>query len=103
LSRNCHCFRIDLLATNHPALQFASIKQSVALGLGQLKDMRALNPLINLLADPDNSIRLHCTAALKQLNTVRARQELENLAKQSNLQPGLQQGIAIALQELPLN
>lgn len=91
---------IDLLETDHPALQYAALEQSLALGLGQLRDLRAIEPLIKLLAIPDNSIRLHCTAALKQLSTVRARQQLENLAQQKNLKPELKQGIAIALQEL---
>ncbi|MGL5064599.1 MAG: HEAT repeat domain-containing protein [Microcoleus sp.] len=94
---------IDLLATNHPVLQLAEIKQSISLGLGQLRDRRALIPLIHLLADPDNSIRLHCTAALKQLGSLPARQQLENLAKQNNLEPELKQGIAIALQELTID
>jgi HEAT repeat protein len=94
---------IDLLGKDLPALQRAAIKQSLALGLGQLRDMRAIDPLIQMLADGDNGIRLHCTAALKQLSSVQARQQLENLAKQNNLEPGFQQGIAIALQELPQN
>ncbi|NJM62220.1 MAG: HEAT repeat domain-containing protein [Oscillatoriales cyanobacterium RU_3_3] len=94
---------INLLETNHPALQRAEIKQSIALGLGQLRDMRAIDPLIQMLANADNGIRLHCTAALKQLSTVQARQQLENLAKQNNLEPGFKQGIAIALEELPPN
>jgi HEAT repeat protein len=94
---------IDLLGKDLPALQRAAIKQSLVLGLGQLRDMRAIDPLIQMLADADNGIRLHCTAALKQLSSVQARQQLENLAKQNNLEPGFQQGIAIALQELPQN
>jgi HEAT repeat protein len=89
----------DLLASNHPAVQSAGIKQSLALGLGKLGDMRALDVLIKLLADPDNSVRLHSLSALKQLDGGEARQKLESLVKQDNLEPGLKEGIAIALQE----
>ncbi len=90
---------IDLLESNHPAVQPVKIKQSLALGLGQLGDMRGLDVLIQMLADADNSIRLHCMAALKQLNAIEARQQLESLVKQDSLEPRLKQGIAIALQE----
>ncbi|MEG4502717.1 HEAT repeat domain-containing protein [Microcoleus sp. F6_B4] len=94
---------LDLLESNHPAVQSVAIKQSLALGLGQLGDIRALDVLIQLLADADTSIRLHSTAALKQLNAIEARQQLENLVKQESIEPRLKQGIAIALQEWPEN
>lgn len=90
---------IDLLQSNHPAVQSAQIKQSLALALGQLGDIRALDVLIQLLADGDNSVRLHCTAALKRLGAGEVRQQLESLVKQESLEPRLKQGIAIALQE----
>ncbi|MCC3532019.1 MAG: HEAT repeat domain-containing protein [Microcoleus sp. PH2017_22_RUC_O_B] len=89
---------IGLLEGNHPAVQSAQIKQSLALALGQLGDIRALDVLIQLLADADNSVRLHSTAALKRLGAA-AKQELECLVKQEGLEPRLKQGIAIALQE----
>jgi HEAT repeat protein len=90
---------IDLLKTGHPAVESVEIKQSLALGLGQLGDMRALDVLIQMLADADTSVRLHCTAALKQLGPAEGRRQLESLVKQENLEPRLKQGIAIALQE----
>ena len=58
-----------------------------------------LDALILMLGDADNSVRLHCTAALKQLGAAEARQQLESLVKQESLEPRLKQGIAIALQE----
>ncbi|MBD0395330.1 MAG: HEAT repeat domain-containing protein, partial [Microcoleus sp. C1-bin4] len=85
--------------SNHPAVQPVEIKQSLALGLGQLGDMRALDVLIQLLADADTSVRLHCMAALKQLGAAKGRRQLESLVKQESLEPRLKQGIAIALQE----
>ncbi|MEG4985150.1 HEAT repeat domain-containing protein [Microcoleus sp. BR0-C5] len=90
---------IDLLESNHPAVQSAGIKQSLALGLGQLGDMRGLDALISMLGDADSSVRLHCMAALKQLGAAKARQKLESLVKQESLEPRLKDGIAIALQE----
>lgn len=90
---------LDLLASDRPAVEFAEIKKSLAVALGQLGDPRALDALIQLLADPDNSVRLHGTAALKQLSAGGAKQQLESLIKQDNLEPRLKQGIAIALQE----
>jgi HEAT repeat protein len=90
---------IDLLKTDHPAVESVEIKQSLALGLGQLGDMRALDVLIQMLADADTSVRLHCTAALKQLGAAEGRRQLESLVKQESLEPKLKQGIAIALQE----
>jgi HEAT repeat protein len=90
---------IDLLASNHPAVQSAGIKQSLALGLGKLGDMRALDVLTQLLADSDNSVRLHSLSALKQLGAGEVRQQLESLVKQESLEPRLREGIAIALQE----
>ena len=90
---------IDFLASNHPGVESLKIKQSIALGLGQLGDIRALDVLIKLLADPDNSVRLHSLSALKQLDGGEGRQKLESLVKQDNLEQGLKEGIAIALQE----
>ncbi len=90
---------IDLLKTGHPAVESVEIKQSLALGLGQLGDMRALDVLIQMLADADTSVRLHCMAALKQLGAAEARRQLESLVKQDSLEPKFKQGIAIALQE----
>ncbi|MEG3849549.1 HEAT repeat domain-containing protein [Microcoleus sp. herbarium19] len=90
---------IDLLASNHPVVEFAGIKQSLALGLGKLGDMRGLDALISMLGDADNSVRLHSLSALKQLGAGEVRQQLESLAKQESLEPRLKEGIAIALQE----
>ncbi|MDP8934776.1 MAG: HEAT repeat domain-containing protein [Cyanobacteriota bacterium] len=94
---------IDLLDSNHPAVESVEIKQSLALGLGQLGDMRGLDALILMLSDADNSVRLHCMAALKQLGAAEARQQLESLVKQESIEPRLKQGIAIALREWPQN
>ena len=90
---------IDLLEGNHPAVQSSQIKQSLALALGQLGDIRALDVLIQLLADADNSVRLHSLSALKRLGGGEVRQQLASLVDRPSLEPRLKQGIAIALQE----
>ena len=90
---------IDLLSSHHPAAQSTQIKQSLALALGQLGDKRAIDVLIKMLADGDNSVRLHCTAALKRLDAGEVRQQLVSLVEQESIEPRLKQGIAIALQE----
>lgn len=90
---------INFIESNHPAVEDAGIKQSLALALGQLGDMRALDVLIQLLANPDNSVRLHSLSALKQLGAGEVRPKLESLLKEDNLGLGLREGIAIALQE----
>jgi HEAT repeat protein len=63
---------LDLLAADRPAVQEVEIKKSLAVALGQLGDPIALDALTQLLADPDTSVRLHSTAALKQLSAGRA-------------------------------
>ncbi|MFM9268598.1 HEAT repeat domain-containing protein [Tychonema sp. BBK16] len=90
---------IDFIESNHPAVEDARIKQSLALALGQLGDIRAIDILIQLLGNPDKSVRLHGLSALKQLGAGEVRQKLENLLKQDNLELGLREGIAIALEE----
>ncbi len=85
--------------TQHPATEIASIKSAIALSLGQLGEMQAIEPLISLLADPNVSVRLHAIAALKNLDWEAAHQQLQQLANNATLTPDLQQGIAIALAE----
>lgn len=85
--------------TQHPATKIASVKSAIALSLGQLGEMQAIEPLILLLADHNASVRLHAIAALKNLNGEVAHQQLQQLANNAALTLDLQQGIAIALAE----
>lgn len=87
---------IDLLS-GHPAIEHENIKSAIALSLGQLGEIQALHPLIQLLAS-DTGVRLHAIAALKNLAPDAAYQQLQQLAS-NDLAPDLKQGIAIALQE----
>jgi len=90
---------LDLLQSAHLVTQEPRVKQAIALSLGQLGDMRAIEPLIQLLAAPDLGIRLHAITALKQLAPEMAQQQLEQLAAKAALAPALRQGVAIALAE----
>ncbi|MEH2302342.1 MAG: HEAT repeat domain-containing protein [Nostoc sp.] len=90
---------LQVLRSQHPATEIASIKSAIALSLGQLGKMQAIEPLISLLADSNASVRLHTIAALKNLDGEAAHQKLQQLANNATLTPDLQQGIAIALAE----
>ncbi|WP_017653164.1 HEAT repeat domain-containing protein [Fortiea contorta] len=89
---------LNMLKSKHPATNFANIKSAIALSLGQLGAMEAIEPLISLLADADASVRLHAIASLKNLAPEATHQQLQQLAD-TTLTPDLQQGIAIALAE----
>ncbi|MGV0025713.1 HEAT repeat domain-containing protein [Phormidesmis priestleyi] len=88
---------LDLL-THEAVARSPAARQAIALGLGQLGDLNALNPLIDLLADSNVSVRLHVVSALKTLAPETAYQRLEQLS-QSERDSELGRGVAIALQE----
>ncbi|MEJ6483381.1 HEAT repeat domain-containing protein [Nostoc punctiforme UO1] len=90
---------LQILRLQHPATEIVNIKSAIALSLGQLGEIQAIEPLISLLADSNVSVRLHAIAALKNLDSEIAHQELQQLANNAALTPDLQQGIAIALAE----
>ena len=72
------------------------VKQLIAQSLSQLREEIAVQPLIELLADPDTGVKLHAIAALKQLA---ARPQLEDLIKNQQISSELREGVAIALAE----
>ncbi|MCW5312346.1 PBS lyase [Nostoc sp. KVJ3] len=90
---------LQILRSQHPATEIVNIKSAIALSLGQLGEIQAIEPLISLLADFNASVRLHAIAALKNLDGEAADQKLQQLANNAALTPDLQQGIAIALTE----
>ncbi|WP_339460362.1 HEAT repeat domain-containing protein [Nodularia spumigena] len=77
----------------------AKFKSAIALGLGQLGNNQAVEPLILLLSDANQIVKLNVISALKKLDGEVAYQQLQQLANSSTLTPDLQQGIAIALAE----
>ena len=62
---------INLLTSNKPlpAIAQPKIKQAIARGLGHLGQLRAIEPLKTLLADPNETVRLHAIAALKHFDS----------------------------------
>ncbi|BAY25595.1 HEAT repeat-containing PBS lyase [Calothrix sp. NIES-2100] len=90
---------LEMVQSKHPATKIAYIKSAIALSLGQLGQIQAIEPLILLLADPEAQVRLHAIAALKNLAPEIAHQQLQLLANDTAIAPDLQTGVAIALAE----
>jgi HEAT repeat protein len=88
---------LDFADSSYPATTSVTVKQALAQALGYLGELRAMDALVRLLADPTDSVRLHAIAALKNFPT--AHQQLEQLAADENLTPVLKRGVAIALAE----
>jgi HEAT repeat protein len=88
---------LDFSHSEHPATTSATLKQAVAQAWGQLGELTAMDALVRLLADAEDSVKLHAIAALKNFPT--ARQQLEQLVINENLTPALKEGVAIALAE----
>ena len=88
---------LDFADSSYPATTSVTVKQALAQALGYLGELRAMDALVRLLADPTDSVRLHAIAALKNFPT--AHQQLEQLAADENLTPVFKQGVAIALAE----
>lgn len=88
---------LDFFHSEHPARQEATVKQALGQAWGHLGEVRAVDALVELLADSDDSVRLHAIAALKRFPT--AYQQLQQLAADETLKPELQAGVAIALAE----
>lgn len=59
---------LDLLASEATVRQQPKIKQAIAISLGQLAQNQAIAPLIKLLRDPNQAVRLHAIAALKHFD-----------------------------------
>ncbi|MDH6056672.1 HEAT repeat domain-containing protein [Umezakia ovalisporum] len=94
---------LDVLQSQHlgtfaNAVQ-AKIKSLIALGLGELGNNQAVEPLILLLADDSQVVRLNAMAALKKLDKELVYQQLQELANNLTLTPDLQQRVTIALAE----
>jgi HEAT repeat protein len=76
-----------------------SLTSAIALSLGRLGEIKAMEPLIKLLANPDTGVRLHAIASLQQLAPTQAYQQLQQLNKDSKINFELKQGIEFALNE----
>jgi HEAT repeat protein len=90
---------LSIVRSQHPAIEIASIKSAIALSLGQLGNIEAIEPLIYLLTDNNEVVRLHIVAALKNLAAETAYQQLQQLLNNPTLTPDLREGITAALAE----
>uniref|UniRef100_UPI000AC79D79 HEAT repeat domain-containing protein n=1 Tax=Hassallia byssoidea TaxID=482630 RepID=UPI000AC79D79 len=90
---------LSIVRSQHPAVEIASIKSAIALSLGQLGNIEAIEPLISLLADNNQVVRLHIVAALKNLAPETAYQQLQQLLNNPTLTPDLRKGVTAALAE----
>jgi len=97
LQKKSEFILVELLKPEHIRLHISEVKQALALALGQLGEISAIEPLILLLADVDPRVRFHAISALKNLSPV-AYERLQYLAT-TILSPDLQIGIAQALAE----
>lgn len=90
---------LESLSSLHLIQHHPQLRQAIALMLGHLKQPQALEPLIQLLADQDDRVRLHAIVALKILDAPTAYERLTGLQTNQNLSQELRRGVAIALQE----
>jgi HEAT repeat protein len=89
----------SFLNSEAPGANNSQIQQSVATTLGELRQIEAIDSLIQLLANPDLGVRLHAIAALKRIAPDLAHQKLLETMNQTDLNPDLATGIAIALED----
>ncbi|OZH55792.1 hypothetical protein AFK68_02300 [Hydrocoleum sp. CS-953] len=91
---------IEFIVSGNSSLESVYVKKSLALALGYLGNIDALDYLIQLLEDEDNSVRLHAIAAMKELDSEKAYQRLIDLSQEATLNSQLKTGIEIAIAEM---
>ncbi|MGD1809637.1 HEAT repeat domain-containing protein [Dapis sp. BLCC M126] len=91
---------IEFIVSGNLSLESVYVKKTLALALGYLGNIHALDYLIQLLEDEDNSVRLHSVAAMKQLDAEKAYQKLLSLSQEATLNSQLKTGIEIAIAEM---
>ncbi len=74
----------------------AVVKQEIAVALGNLGNLSSVPELIQLLADPDDRVKLYTIASIAKLSPALPTQILE-LADRSDLTPDLQVGVTMCL------
>jgi len=90
---------LEILHLSHPNMKITNIRCAIALSLGQLGQVQAIEPLISLLAEPDLRLKLYVIAALKKLPGDVTYKKLQELANNPKLTPNLRQGIELTLIE----
>jgi HEAT repeat protein len=99
------CYASQLLAAYlqaNIAELSASVKQEIAVSLGNLGEINSVPELIQLLGDPDDRVKLYTIAAISKLSpTIPA--EILQLAARSDLTPELQLGVRMCLSHWQLD
>jgi HEAT repeat protein len=90
---------LALLTSQHAITADSDIRQAIAVSLGALGQLTAIESLMQLLADEEVRVRLHAIAALKALDARTAHQQLEVLVTRADVPEALKRGAAIALRE----
>ncbi|MBD2104136.1 HEAT repeat domain-containing protein [Leptolyngbya sp. FACHB-261] len=85
-----------LKALQHPDLE---VKKLAAIGLAQIDDPAAVEPLVQCLAEPEPAVRLHIIAALEKIDRTGAQQMIEQRLRQEGLDPIWQEGLQAFLRE----
>jgi HEAT repeat protein len=91
---------LNVLQSGHPALKMAATRSAIALSLGQLGNIQALDSLITMLTDQDAQVRWHAIAALKNLASEATYSKLQHLANHATLSPEVHQAVVAVLAEL---
>jgi len=99
LTQKATVILLSIVRSQHPAVEIVSIKSAIALSLGQLGNIDAMEPLIFMLSDNNQVVRLHIVAALKNLAPETAFQQLQQLLSNPALTPDLRKGVTAALAE----
>jgi HEAT repeat protein len=86
--------------TSNPAIKQPKIKQAIAVGLGQLAEAIAIEPLKELLADDNETVRLHAIAALKHFDSKAIGENLQGLLSNDALTQEINSRFAIDIEKL---
>lgn len=82
-----------------PPNHYYSLKQLAATSLGYLGQESAIEPLLQLLADPHPGVRFHAVAALKRIDRQQSWQRIQEQAQTPHLDQALEAGLAFAMAE----
>ncbi|KOR37691.1 hypothetical protein AM228_05935 [Planktothricoides sp. SR001] len=85
--------------TSNPAIEQPKIKQAIAVGLGQLGQAIAIEPLKELLADDNETVRLHAIAALKHFDSKAIGENLQGLLSNDAVTLEINSRVAIDMEK----
>jgi len=97
--QSLHSDVVQILSETLNTTTDSTLRRTIATALGELKHPDGLDPLIQLLADTDPSVRLHAIAALQQVDPIAAYTRLARLQSSQELSESLRDGVIVALRE----